>query len=116
MKIITITGYKGEGESTAVLPCLPEHGTNRSWWMAILQRSIGQSGSFPFETVDQRQAMKATSRKGLEYLSSTPARPDSDDMKELAEGLADPPYQADVISLEPMLQTVSDLALQSSGS
>jgi len=82
--------------------------------MAILtaQRSIGQNGSFPFETVDQRQAMKATSRKGLEYLIiDTPARPDSDDMKELAEGgdLLILPTKPDVISLEPMLQTVSDL-------
>jgi len=79
--------------------------------MAILtaQLNWAKRGSFPFETVDQRQAMATTSRKGLEYLIiDTPARPDSDDMKAGRRRLADPPYQADV-SLEPMLQTVSDL-------
>jgi len=118
MKIITITGYKGGvGKSTTAVHLaafLHEFGptilidgdpnrTALNW---------AKRGSFPFETVDQRQAMKATSQKGLEYLLiDTPARPDSDDMKELAEGgdLLILPTKPDVISLEPMLQTVSDL-------
>lgn len=118
MKIITITGYKGGvGKSTTAVHLaafLQEYGptvlvdgdpnrTALNW---------AKRGAFPFETVDQRQAMKATSRKGLEYLIiDTPARPDSDDMKELAEGgdLLILPTKPDVISLEPMLQTVTDL-------
>jgi len=68
-------------------------------------------GSFPFETVDQRQAMKATSRKGLEYLyrlSSTPGQRRYERAGRRRDLLI-LPTKPDVISLEPMLQTVSDL-------
>jgi chromosome partitioning protein len=60
--------------------------------------------------VDERKAMKVV--QGRDWLViDTPARPDSSDLKELAEGadLLILPTVPDVVSLEPMLQTANDL-------
>ena len=67
-------------------------------------------GSLPFPVVDERQALKAVS--GHDYVVvDTPARPDSGDLSELAKGsdLLILPTIPDIVSLEPMLQMVSDL-------
>lgn len=42
-------------------------------------------GSFPFPTVDERQALKVIADAQFVVID-TPARPDSDDLKELAKG------------------------------
>ncbi len=69
-----------------------------------------ERGEFPFEVVNQHKAMKAIS--GKEYvIIDTPARPDSDELAELADGcdLLILPTTPDVVSLQPMMQTARDL-------
>jgi chromosome partitioning protein len=116
MKIITITGYKGGvGKSTTAI--------HLATYFSELGRTVlvdgdqnrtalgwAERGSLPFAVADQRQAMKAVN--GAEYIIiDTPARPNSDDLKELAKGcdLLILPTAPDVLSLQPMLETARDL-------
>lgn len=116
MKIITVTGYKGGcGKSVTAIHLatffsalgdvvLVDGDPNRT---AI---AWGERGNLPFIVADERKAMKIV--QGRDYvIIDTPARPDSSDLKELAEGadLLVLPTLPDVVSLEPMLQTASDL-------
>src|SRR6185369_4482079 len=91
MKILTVTGYKGGvGKSTTAVhlatyfaelgpTVLVDGDPNRT---ALLW---AERGSLPFNVSDQRQAMKAIA--GAEFIIiDTPARPHSDDLKELAKG------------------------------
>lgn len=67
-------------------------------------------GKLPFTVADERQAMKMVA--GADYVViDTPARPNSDDLKELAKGceLLVLPTAPDVLSLQPMLETAKDL-------
>jgi len=70
----------------------------------------GDRGNLPFTVADERKAMKIVQGRDF-VIIDTPARPDSSDLKELAEGadLLILPTLPDVVSLEPMLQTASDL-------
>lgn len=116
MKIITVTGYKGgcSKSTTAVHVAtffaergdtvLVDGDPNRT---AIAWSNRGQ---LPFTVVDERKAMKVVQNR--DYLViDTPARPDSEDLKELADGcdLLILPTSPDVVALEPMLQTANDL-------
>lgn len=116
MKIITVTGYKGGvGKSTTAVhlatyfsdygkTVLVDGDPNRTA-MAWAER-----GGLPFTVADQRQAMKLVT--GADFIIiDTPARPDSDDLKELAKGcdLLILPTSPDVVSLQPMLDTARDL-------
>lgn len=117
MQIITVTGYKGGcGKSVSAVHIatflstlggdvvLVDGDPNRT---AI---AWSERGELPFTVVDERKAMKVV--QGRDFLViDTPARPDSNDLKELAEGadLLVLPTVPDVVSLEPMLQTASDL-------
>lgn len=116
MRIITVTGYKGGcGKSVTAIHLatffsalgdvvLVDGDPNRT---AI---AWGERGKLPFIVADERKAMKIV--QGRDYIViDTPARPDSSDLKELAEGadLLVLPTLPDVVSLEPMLQTASDL-------
>lgn len=117
MKLITITGYKGGvAKSTTAIHLatfLSNHGKtllvdcdqNRT---AI---SWSERGELPFDVVNEKSAMKIISRYDYAVVD-TPARPNSNDLKELAEGcdLLILPTLADVVSLEPMLATAQDLA------
>ncbi|MBD2168924.1 ParA family protein [Calothrix membranacea FACHB-236] len=115
-RIVTITGYKGGvGKSTTAVHLatfLSEQGktvlvdgdqnrTALAW---------SKRGSFPFPTVDERQALKVIADAQFVVID-TPARPDSDDLKELAKGcdLLILPTKPDIVSLEPMLEMVKDL-------
>jgi chromosome partitioning protein len=64
----------------------------------------------PFLVADQRQAMRLVSGKDF-LIIDTPARPDSDDLQELAKGcdLLILPTSPDIVSLEPMLETANEL-------
>ena len=116
MKIITVTGYKGgvsksttavhiatflSGKGSTILVDGDPNRTAIAW---------GQRGNLPFTVADERQAMRMIA--GHEFaVIDTPARPNSDDLKELAKGcdLLILPTIPDVVSLEPMLQTANDL-------
>jgi len=116
MKIITVTGYKGGcGKSVTAIHLatffsalgnvvLVDGDPNRT------SIAWGERGKLPFTVADERKAMKIV--QGRDYIViDTPARPDSSDLKELAEGadLLILPTLPDVVSLEPMLQTANDL-------
>lgn len=116
MKILTVTGYKGGcGKSVTAIHIatffsslgdvvLVDGDPNRT---AI---AWGDRGKLPFTVADERKAMKIVQGRDF-VIIDTPARPDSSDLKELAEGadLLILPTLPDVVSLEPMLQTASDL-------
>jgi chromosome partitioning protein len=116
MKLITVTSYKGgvTKSTTAIhlatflrdrgLVLLIDGDPNRT---AI---AWSERGQLPFDVADERRAMKLIA--GYDYaIIDTPARPDSSDLKELAEGcdLLILPTLPDIVSLDPMLQTASDL-------
>ncbi|MGB5963578.1 MAG: ParA family protein [Coleofasciculaceae cyanobacterium] len=116
MKIITVTGYKGgvakSNTAIHIATFFSDYGetilidgdpnrTALSW---------SHRGKLPFVVADERQAMKLIA--GNEFVViDTPARPHSDDLKELAKGcdLLILPTTPDIVSLEPMLQTARDL-------
>ncbi|MBD1930139.1 ParA family protein [Trichocoleus sp. FACHB-90] len=116
MKILTVTGYKGGvGKSVTAVhiatffsdlgkTVLVDGDPNRT--------ALGWNsrGKLPFLVADERQAMKVVSSSDF-VIIDTPARPDSDDLKELAKGcdLLVLPTAPDVLSLQPMLETAQDL-------
>lgn len=65
---------------------------------------------FKFTVVGEKQATRQIPKFEV-IIIDTPARPDSDDMKELSEGcdLLILPTSPDVVSLEPMIDTANDL-------
>jgi chromosome partitioning protein len=118
MVIITVTGYKGGiGKSTTAFhlaayfsdlgkTVLIDGDPNRT----ALKWSGRSQAPLSFTVADERQAMKII--PGMDYvIIDTPARPNSDDLKELAKGcdLLILPTSPDVVSLEPMLETARDV-------
>jgi chromosome partitioning protein len=118
MTIITVTGYKGGiGKSTTAFhiasyfsdlgkTVLIDGDPNRT----ALKWASRSAESLPFIVADERHAMKIV--PGMDYvIIDTPARPNSDDLKELAKGcdLLILPTSPDVVSLEPMLETARDV-------
>jgi chromosome partitioning protein len=116
LKIITVTGYKGGvGKSTTAIhlaayfsgkgkAVLIDGDVNRT---AITWASRGE---FPFVVGDERQMGKLL--QGAEYaVIDTPARPSSDDLKELAKGcdLMILPTSPSIVAADPMLLLVKDL-------
>lgn len=117
MKILTLSGYKGGvGKSTTALHLaafLAEKGrtvlvdgdpnrTSLSW---------SKRGHLSFQVVDKNIAPQSMLSK-IDYLViDTPARPQSKEMQELADGcdLLILPTIPDVQSLEPTLMTAKDL-------
>ena len=120
MKLITVTGYKGGcGKSTTAIH-LATYFSERGKTLLIdsdpNRTSIewAKQGLLPFTVEDERKAIKLI--PGCDYvIVDTPARPASDDLKELAEGcdLLVLPTIPDVVSLKPMLTTAGDLPADS---
>lgn len=116
MKILTVTGYKGGvGKSTTAVH-LATYFSEKGNTVLVdgdpNRTALGWAsrGELPFTVADERQAMKTVA--GADYVViDTPARPNSDDLKELALGceLLVLPTAPDVLSLQPMLETARDL-------
>lgn len=116
MKIITVTGYKGGVSKSNTAIHVATYFSNQGKTLLIdgdpnrTALSWSQRGKLPFSVADERQAMRMISGNDFAVID-TPARPNSDDLKELAKGcdLLILPTIPDVVSLEPMLQTARDL-------
>ncbi len=116
MKILTITGYKGGVAKSTTAIHLATYFSEKGKTILVdgdpnrTAVKWGDRGNLPFTIADERQAMKLIS--GNDYvIIDTPARPNSDDLKELAKGcdLLVLPTIPDVVCLEPMLETASAL-------
>lgn len=117
MKIITITGYKGGiGKSTTAIhlaayfsdlgpTLLIDSDPNRS-----ALKTWNRQGLLPFKVVDERQAISTIAGNDW-VIIDTPARPESEDLKELAKGCAllILPTAPDVLCLDPALATAQDI-------
>lgn len=116
MKLITVTSYKGgvskSTTSIHLATFLSEHGRvlivdcdkNRT---AI---AWSERGNLPFDVLAEKAAYKVLSDYDFAVID-TPANPDSNDLKELADSsdLLILPTLPDVVSLDPMLQTAESL-------
>lgn len=116
MKIITVTGYKGGVAKSNTAIHIATFFSERGQTILVdgdpnrTAISWANRGKLPFTVADERQAMRLIT--GNDYaVIDTPARPNSDDLKELAKGcdLLILPTIPDVVSLEPMVQTANDL-------
>ncbi|MEM7557318.1 MAG: ParA family protein [Cyanobacteria bacterium P01_A01_bin.84] len=114
--IITVTGYKGGVSKSTTAIHLATFLSDRGKTLLVdgdLNRTAlkwSERGKLPFTTVDERQALKFIT--GADFVViDTSARPESDDLKELAKGcdLLILPTKPDVVSLEPTLDMVRDL-------
>jgi chromosome partitioning protein len=70
-----------------------------------------KGGELSFEVANEKEAMRIIPTKNYVVID-TPARPNSEDIKELANGcdLLILPTKPDIVSLEPMLETANDLS------
>ena len=116
MKLITVTSYKGGVTKSTTAIHLATYLSSEGKVLLIdgdpnrTAIAWSERGELPFDVVDERKAMKVIANYDYAVID-TPARPDSSDLKELAEGcdLLILPTLPDVVSLEPMMQTASDL-------
>ena len=117
MQILTITGYKGGvGKSTTAIhlaaffshigkTLLIDGDPNKTSVKWALR------GSLPFRVVNEKESARFIS--GSEFVViDTPARPNSEDLKELSNGcdLLILPLAPDILGLEAMFETTQNLA------
>lgn len=121
-KIITVTGYKGGvAKSTTAIhladylsdfgsSLLIDSDPNRTALSRFKKNQESSKDNFSFMVVSQLEAIKYVSDYEF-IIFDTPARPNTDDLKELAKGcdLLILPTQPNVDSFEPMMQTAIDL-------
>ena len=116
MKLITVTSYKGGvSKSTTAIHLatfLSDYGSTLLIDCDQNRTAIAWSerGALPFKVLAEKAAYKVMGDYDYAIID-TPANPDSNDLKELAESsdLLILPTLPDVVSLDPMLQTAGDL-------
>lgn len=116
MKILTVTGYKGGVGKSVTAVHLATFFSDKGKTVLVdgdpNRTAIGWNsrGKLSFTVADERQAMRVVSGSDFVVID-TPARPNSDDLLELAKGcdLLILPTAPDVLSLQPMLETARDL-------
>jgi chromosome partitioning protein len=116
MKILTVTGYKGGVGKSVTAVHLATFFSDKGKTVLVdgdpnrTAKNWNSRGGLPFTVADERQAMKVVAGSDF-VIIDTPARPNSDDLKELAKGcdLLILPTAPDVLSLQPMLETARDL-------
>ncbi len=116
MKLITVTGYKGGcGKSTTAIH-LATYFSDRGKTLLIdsdenrTAVAWAKLGKLPFDVKDEKSSIKAIA--GNDYIVvDTPARPESNDLKELASNgdLLVLPTTPDVVSLRPAILTTKDI-------
>lgn len=117
MKLITVTSYKGGVTKSTTAIHLATFLSDKGKVLLIdgdpnrTAIAWSERGELPFDVADERRAMKLIASYDYAVID-TPARPDSSDLKELAEGcdLLILPTLPDIVSLDPMLQTAADLS------
>ncbi len=91
MKILTVTGYKGGVGKSVTAVHLATFFSDKGKTVLVdgdpNRTAIGWNsrGQLPFSVADERQAMRVVSGSDFVVID-TPARPNSDDLKELAKG------------------------------
>lgn len=117
MHIITVTGYKGGvGKSTTAVhlaaffsekgeTLLIDGDPNRTSvkWAA--------RGSLPFKVINEKESARHVAGKDF-VIIDTPARPNSEDLKELSDGcdLLILPTPPDILGLEALLETAENVS------
>jgi chromosome partitioning protein len=116
MKILTITGYKGGvGKSTTAVhlaaffaqkgeTLLIDGDPNRT------SVKWASRGSLPFKVVNEKESARYIAGKEFVVID-TPARPNSEDLKELSDGcdLLILPTPPDILGLEALLETAENV-------
>jgi chromosome partitioning protein len=116
MKILTVTGFKGGvGKSTTAIHLAAF--LSRSGKTLLIDGDQNRTslkwakrGNLPFQVVSEKESVKFIPSSEF-IVIDTPARPASDDLKELATGcnLLILPSAPDVLGLEALLETATAL-------
>ena len=116
MKILTVTGYKGGvGKSTTAIH-LANFFAGRGETLLIdgdpNRTSVkwAARGSLPFKVVNEKESARHIAGKEFVVID-TPARPNSEDLKELSDGcdLLILPTPPDILGLEALLETAENV-------
>lgn len=116
MKILTVTGYKGGvGKSTTAVH-IAAFFSGRGETLLIdgdpNRTSVrwASRGSLPFKVVNEKESARHITGKDF-VIIDTPARPNSEDLKELSDGcdLLILPTPPDILGLEALLETAENV-------
>ncbi len=116
MKIVTFTGYKGGIAKTTSAIHLAAFLSTKGKTLLIdgdpnrTSLKWSRRGSLPFEVISEKESVMKIAGNNF-IIIDTPARPDSADLKELANGcnLLILPSAPDVLGLEALLETAAAL-------
>lgn len=116
MRIIACTGFKGGCAKSTTSIHVATYFSDRAKVLLIdcdpnkTCIDWGNRGSLPFIVAEEKKAIRLIPKHDL-IVIDTPARPGTDDLKELVEDsdLLILPTMPDILSLQPMLQTAKDL-------